>query len=173
VTKWIELLIRFVGLFQCWTYIHPYEETIILRRGLFHRHRGPGWRWLWPAGYESNIAENVKPEPVQLEVQSLHSSDDYAVNICVGMEYEIVDLKTHTLDFEESQATNTMVAAGVVANMVQKNKFNDINDALVKNQRAAINRKIKKRGAHITEIVLTDLSSGPAARYWHEGIEIG
>ena len=173
MTKWIELLIRFVGLFQCWTYIQPYEEALVMRCGKFNRWHGPGWCWLIPLGIESNTSENVKPEPVKLEVQSLHSSDGFAVNICVGMEYEIVDLKTHTLDFEDTLATNTMVAAGVVTVMVKENKFDDITDALVKKQLSTINRKIKKRGAHITEIVLQDLSSGEAVRYWHEGIEIG
>ena len=173
MTKWIELLIRFVGLFQCWTYIQPYEEALVMRCGKFSRWHGPGWCWLIPLGIEDNTAENVKPEPVQLEVQSLATLDDIAANICVGMEYEIVDLKTHTLDFEESQTMNTMVAAGVITNMVQKHKFADINDDLVKKQRTIINKKIKKRGAHITEMVLQDLSNGEAVRYWHEGIEIG
>ena len=173
MTKWIELLIRFVGLFQCWTYIQPYEEALVMRCGKFSRWHGPGWCWLIPLGIEDNISENVKPEPVQLEVQSLHSSDGFAVNICVGMEYEIVELKIHTLDFEGTQATNTMIAAGVVTDMVQGSKYTDITDTLVKGLRASINRKIKKRGAHITEMVLTDLSNGEAARYWHEGIELG
>ena len=57
--------------------------------------------------------------------------------------------------------------------MVQGHKFADINDDLVKKQRAIIDKKIKKRGAHITEMMLSDLSNGEAARYWHEGIEIG
>ncbi len=173
MTKWIELLIRFVGLFQCWTYIQPYEEALVMRCGKFNRWHGPGWCWLIPLGIESNTSENVKPEPVQLEVQSLHSSDGYAVNICVGMEYEILDLRAHTLDFEESQSTNTMIAAGAVTNMVQENRFNDIDGALVRSLKKGVNCKIKKRGGHITEMVLTDLSSGEAARYWHEGIEIG
>ncbi len=144
-----------------------------MRCGKFNRWHGPGWCWLIPLGIESNTSENIKPEPVKFEVQSLHSSDGYAVNIGVGMEYEIVDLKAHTLDFEDTQATNAMVAGGVITDMVQKNKFNDINDALVKSQRAAINRKIKKRGGRVTKMILTDLSSGEATRYWHEGIELG
>lgn len=173
MTKWLELLLRFIGLFQCWTYIQPYEETLVLRCGKFKRWRGPGWCGLIPLGFESNITDNVKPEPIQLEVQSLHSQDSYAINISVGLEYEIVDLRVHTLDFEDTQATNMLIAAGIVTDMVQGNKLLDIDDDLVKGLRASINRKIKKRGAHITEMVLTDLSNGEAARYWHEGIEIG
>ena len=173
MTKWIELLLRFIELFQCWTYINPYEETLVLRCGKFNRWHGPGWCWLIPFGVENNLVENVKPEPILIEVQSLHASDDYSVNICVGIEYQIVDLKTHTLDFENTQTTNAMVTAGVVTDMVKSHKLKDINDALVKSHRIIINRKIKKRGARITEIVLQDLSNGEAARYWHEGIEIG
>ena len=170
--KWIDLLVQFIGLFQCWTYINPFEETLVLRCGNFNRWHGPGWCWLIPLGIENNIVENVKPEPVMLEVQSLVSSDGYAVNICVGMEYAITDLKKHTLDFEETQTTNTMIASGVVANMVQNNKFNEINCDLVKGLQLAINVEINKRGANVSEVVLQDLSSGEATRYWHEGIEL-
>jgi regulator of protease activity HflC (stomatin/prohibitin superfamily) len=170
--KWVELLIQFIGLFQCWTYIDPYEETLVIRAGKFHRKRGPGWCWLWPMNYEDVITENVKPEPVMLEVQSLHTLDDYAVNICVGMEYEIIDLKVHELDFESSHATNCMIAAGCITDMVRGNKFKDIDDSLVKSIRSTINKKIKKRGGHLTEMMLQDLSNGEAIRYWHEGIEL-
>lgn len=168
----IDLIVKFITLFQCWTYIDPFEETLVIRAGKFHRHRGPGWCWLWPLGYESNIAENVKPEPVSLDIQSLHTSDHYAVNISVGAEYEIFDLKAHTLDFEESHATNCMIAAGVITKMVQQSKFSELNDDLVKSLRSTINRKIKKRGGRFTELALQNLSNGAAVRYWHEGIDL-
>ena len=170
--KWVELLLKFLGAFQCWTYIDPYEETLVLRAGKFHRHRGCGWCWLWPMYYEENIVENVKPEPSVLEVQSLHSVDHYTVNIGVGAEYEIFDLKAHTLDFENSYATNCIIAAGIISNMVQSNKFNDIDNDLVRSLRGRINRKIKKRGGRFTELALSDLSNGEAVRYWHEGIDL-
>ena len=49
--KLIDLLITFIGLFQCWTYVPPYERGVILRRGLLNRVIGPGWQWLWPVGF--------------------------------------------------------------------------------------------------------------------------
>lgn len=170
--KLIDLVVKFITLFQCWTYIDPFEETLVIRAGKFHRKHGPGWCWLWPLGVEDVITENVKPDAGALEGQSLHSADDFAVNICVGCEYEIFDLKIHALDYEEAYATNCIVAAGVITNMVQANKFKDIDDDLVRSLRTVINRKIKKRGARLTELALSDLSNGEAVRYWHEGIDL-
>ena len=171
--KLIDMLVQFIGLFQCWTYIDPFEEALIIRAGNFNRWHGPGWCWIWPLGVEDVIAENVKPEPGVLGVQSLHSSDGYAVNIGVGCEYEIFDLKAHTLDFEDSYMTNCLLAAGIISDMVQANKFNDIDNDLVKSLRTKINRKINKRGGRFTEMALSDLSNGGATRYWHEGIDLG
>ena len=170
--KLIDLLITFIGLFQCWTYVPPYERGVILRRGLLSRVIGPGWQWLIPAGVEEFITENIRPEPVKFEVQSLHTKDNYAANISVAAEYEIFDIETHILEFEDSFTTNCIVAAGIISTMVQQSKFVEVTDEEVHALRGKINRKIKKRGGRFTELVLTDFSNGEAIRYWHEGIEL-
>ncbi len=172
LNKLIDLLITFIGLFQCWTYVAPYERGVVLRRGLLNRVIEPGWQWLWPAGFEEFITENIRPEPVKLEVQSLHTKDSFAANISVGAEYEIFDIKVHTLDFEDSFTTNCIIAAGIISSEVQRSRFVDITDVSIRALRGAINRRIKKRGGRFTELVLTDLSNGEAIRYWHEGIDI-
>lgn len=168
----IDVIIKFIGLARVWFYVDPFEEALIIRAGKFHRKRGPGWWLIIPLGVEECIVENVKPEPIFFEVQSLHTSNDYAMNIGVGAEYEIIDLKAHTLDFENSATTNVIVAAGVITEMVQTNKFNEITGELVKKQLTKINSRIKKRGARLTGIWLQDASNGQASRYWHEGIEL-
>ena len=168
----IDVIIEFIGLARVWFYVDPFEEALIIRAGKFHRKRGPGWWLIIPLGIEKSIVENVKPEPVYLDVQSLHTNDQYAMNICVGGEYEIIDLKKHTLDFENTQVTNCLVAASVITEMVQINKFNTVNGELVRSRLRRINAKIKKRGARFTGIWLQDASNGAAARYWHEGIEL-
>ena len=170
--KLIDLLITFIGLFQCWTYVPPYERGVVLREGLLNRVIGPGWQWLWPAGYEEFITENVRPEPIKLEVQSLHTKDGFAANISVGAEYEIFDIEAHLLAFEDSFTTNTIVAAGIISTAVQESRFVDVTDAYIRALRGAINRRIKKRGGRFTELVLTDFSNGEAVRYWHEGIDL-
>lgn len=170
--KLIEVLIEFVGLFQLWTYVPQFEEGVVLRRGLYNRTIYPGWQWLWPAGFEEFITENVRPEPVKLEVQSLHTKDTLAANISVAAEYEIFDIKAHILDFEDSFTTNCIIAAGAISSLVQETRFADLTDAEVGSIKGKINRKIKKRGGRFTELVLTDFSNGEAIRYWHEGIEL-
>ena len=169
----IDLLIEFIGLFQLYTFVDQYEQGVVLRCGKYHRTVGPGLRWIIPAGFEEVITNNIKPEPMYLDIQSLHSADGYAVNVCIGMEYQIVDIKVHELDFEETATTVALLACGIVAESVQKLKFKELGPEWVKTLKAPINRKARKRGGEITEIALQDLSNGDAVRYWHEGIEIG
>ena len=169
----IDLLIQFIGLFQIYTFIDQYEEAVVLRCGKYHRTVGSGLRWVIPAGFEDVITANVKPQPLCLEIQSLLTSDSYAVNLCVGMEYRIIDIKVHELDFEETADTVALLACGVVSESVQRLKFKDLGAGWVQTLRAPINRKARKRGAEITEIALQDLSNGEAVRYWHEGIDLG
>jgi len=169
----IDLIIEFVSLFQCWVYIDHYEQAVILRRGKFHRVVNPGWRWIWPLAFEDVIAENVKPEPMFLEVQSLVTRDNYTVNICIGIEWKIVDIFLFVLEFESSPTTVSMLASGVVTDRVIGKAWNDIScEDFVKKLRAPMNRKVKKRGAEITEVVMIDCSNGESIRYWHDGIDI-
>lgn len=170
--KLIDLLITFIGLFQCWTYIPPYERGVILQKGLLNRVIGPGWQWLWPAGFEEFLTENIRPEPVKLEVQSLHTKDGFAANISIAAEYEIFDIEAHILKFEDSFTTNCLIAAGVISTHVQDSRFTAVTDASVSALKGRINRKIKKRGGRFTELILTDFSNGEAIRYWHEGIDL-
>ena len=156
--KLIEVLLDFVGLFQCWAYVPQFEEGVVLRRGLYNRTVSPGWEWLYPLNFEELLLENVKPEPVKLEVQSLHTKDHYAANISVAAEYEIFDIRAHILDFEDSFTTNCIIAAGAISDLVQDSRFVDVSDAAVHSIKGRINRKIKKRGGRFTELVLTDFS---------------
>ncbi len=177
LNRLIDILVQFVGLFRIYTYVDQYEEGVVLRCGKYKRTVGPGFRWLWPALVpwlaEQIITANVKPEPMCLEIQSLITLDSYAVNLCIGMEYQIIDIKAHELDFEETADTIALLACGVVAESVQKLKFKELGAGWAKTLKAPINRKARKRGAEITEIALQDFSNGEAVRYWHEGIELG
>ena len=148
-------------------------SALILRAGIFNRHVGKGPHGIIPFGIETAILENVKPEPMLLDVQSLHTADDFACNICIAVEYEIIDLKKHELDYENTPALIHMLCAGVVSQRVHAAKFKTIKeDDWLQKLKAPFNRIARKRGVRITEIALQDFSNGTASRHWHEGIDL-
>jgi len=169
----IDLIVQFIELFQVVVFVNHYEEGVILRRGKFHRTVTSGWWWVQPAGQDELLVTNVKPEPMYLDVQSLHTKDDYACNIQVGIIYRITDVKLFLLENEDTPDIIGMLCAGVVSKSVTGNKWTALReDGYADSLRAPMNRKVRKRGAEIDEVVVQDFASGHASRLWHEGIAL-
>jgi regulator of protease activity HflC (stomatin/prohibitin superfamily) len=169
----IDLVVEFIELFQVIVFIDHYEKGVVLRRGKFHRVVDPGWRWIQPAGQDEVLVANVKPEPMYLDVQSLHTADDYACNIQVGIIWRIVDIKTFLLENEDTEDIVGMLCSGVVTRSIHKNKWTALREDRYPDSLAApMNRKVRKRGAEIDEVVVQDFAAGHASRIWHEGIAL-
>ena len=169
----IDLVIQFIELFQIFVFVNHYEEGVVLRRGKFHRVVKPGLRLVQPAGQDEVLVANVKPEPMYLDVQSLHTADDYAANIQVGIIWRITDIKTFLLENDETEDIVGMLCSGVVSKSVVGNKWTALRkDSYADSLRAPMNRKVRKRGAEIDEVVVQDFAAGHASRIWHEGIAL-
>lgn len=171
--KLIDLFIEFVGLFQCWVYVDEYEKGVVLRLGRFHRTIDPGMRWVLPLGLERAIITNSKPDPLYLHQQSLHTADDYIVNIQIGVIWRITDIKAFLIDNENTEHMVGMLCAGSVARSVQGCKWKDIaHPGYPDTLKSPMNRKVRKRGVEIDEVVIQDFAAGTANRLWVDGVSL-
>ena len=171
--KLIDLVVEFIELFQVFVFVDEFEEGVVLRRGRFNRTVKPGMRWILPLGQEDIIVVNVKPEPMYLDLQSLHTEDGYACNLQVGVIWRVVDVKLFLVENEDTKDIVGMLASGVVRDSVQGCKWTELTEVGYPNTlRAPMNRKVRKRGAEIDEVVVQDFAAGTANRLWHEGISI-
>lgn len=169
----IDLLIEFIGLFQCWVYVDEYEEGVILRLGRYHRTVKPGMRWILPFAFENIIVVNVKPEPMYLDLQSLPTADGYACNIQVGIIWRVVDAHLFLIENEDTENLVGMLCSGVVRSSVQGCKWTELCEVRYPDTlKAPMNRKVRKRGAEIDEVVVQDFASGSANRLWVEGVTV-
>ena len=172
--KLVDLFVTFIEAFQVYTFVNQYEQTVILRCGKFHRVKGPGFRWLIPAKFERSLPFNVVPDPMELDIQSLHTQDGYAINFNIGLIWKVTDIRVFLLEWESTEEMIGLLAYGVCSNSIIDSKWAIVNtNKFLQSLKAPINRKVRKRGAEVTEIMRVNCSNGEAARYWHEGIEIG
>jgi len=173
LTRLIDLAIEFVELFQVFVYVDHFEEAVVLRMGKYSRTIGPGFRWVWPLHIEDIISVNVKPEPLYLDPQSVHTQDDYLVNVQVGITFRVTDPRTYLLEYESTDAAIAMLVSGYVAEAIQRAKWAALRDRVwTKGLKARANRAARKRGAYIDELIIQDLASGSANRLWIEGVEL-
>jgi len=169
----IELVVEFIELFQVFVFINHFEEGVVLRRGKFHRVVEPGLRLVQPAGQDEVLVANVKPEPMYLDVQSLHTADDYACNIQVGIIWRVIDIKLFLIENDETDGIVSMLCAGVVTRSVNANKWTALReDRYADSLKAPMNRLVRKRGVEIDAVVVQDFAAGHASRLWHEGIAL-
>lgn len=171
--KLIDLIIQFIQLFQIYTFVDQYERGVVLRCGKYHRTLEPGIRWMLPFEFERVITTNVKPEPCGFGIQSLHTSDGYAVNIQMGVIFNVEDVKQYLLEIEKPDTVIAVACSGLVADRIQGSSWDDIaSPAFVKSLKPGMNRIAKRCGCRITDVYIQDCSSGEAMKYWHEGINV-
>lgn len=169
----IDLLIDFIGLFQCWVYVDEFEKGVVLRAGRFHRTIDPGMRWIIPLDVEKVLVDNSMPEPMYLDLQSLETADGYTCNIQIGLIWRIIDIELFTIRNENTEDMVGLLCSGVVSRSVTATKWTGIRDpGYADTLKAGMNRKVRKRGAEIDEIIVQDFANGRADRLWHEGITL-
>lgn len=167
----IDVIIDFIELGKFFVYIDEFDRGVIMRAGKYNRPAEPGICFIWPLGVEEVFTVNVKPEPMYLDVQSLHTADDYICNIQIGLIWRVVDPKAFIVDNEDTGGIIGMLASGIVADAVEEHKWAEVKTPdWRKALKAPINRKARKRGVEIDEVVKQDFAAGTAGRIWHEGI---
>jgi regulator of protease activity HflC (stomatin/prohibitin superfamily) len=169
----IDLLVEFVELFQIFIYVDHFNRAVILRFGKYHRTVGPGLRFILPLGMEDVIDVNVKPEPQYIDLQSAHSKDDYLLNVQVGYSLRVEDPKTFLLEYEDTDDLIALLIADLVREAIESHTWKEIHSGVwTKGLRMKANKKARKRGAYIDELIIQDLANGDANRLWIEGVEL-
>ena len=173
---WSQLftyLVKFIQLAQVWCYIDEFEKAVVLRAGRYKRTIGPGAHLLWPLGVEDRITVNVKPEPVYIDNQSAHCKGEWLMNFQVGMVFRVTNPKKYLVDNEDTEDLIKMLVADLVRRTVQSSTWAEVNHPdFIDQLKVEANKKARKRGASIDELVLVDMANGRADRIWHEGVSL-
>ncbi len=172
--KLVDLFVDFIEVFQVYTFVDHFDEGVILRKGKFRKVVGAGMHWLLPGKFERIITQNIKPDPMELDIQSVHTLDGYATNFNIGLIWKVTDVREFLLEWENTQQMIDLLATGVCSAAIIDSKWVEVNtNKFLQGLKAPINRKVRKRGAEVTEVMRINCSNGEATRYWHEGIDFG
>lgn len=171
--KLIDLFIQFIELFQVYVFVDQTDEAVVLRAGKYKRTVGPGFHWVWPLNIEDLIDVNVKPTPYYTSNQSLHTEDEYLVNVQVGYSLAVTTPRTYLLEFEETAEAVTLGVEGYVADAISKHSFRDVHNGVwLQGVKTKSMRYANVRGAKLTGLVVIDLANGDANKLWVEGVEL-
>ena len=167
----IDLIVKFIGLFQVYTFIDQYKEGVVLRYGKYHRTIKPGWRWVLPLNLEYVLVDNVVPTTTKLGVQSLHTSDDHHINIQGVLLWKITDIRKVILNIEQADDALTDAATGYISEMVANHTWDEIRDPqFARNLKSKIQEQAREWGIRVMKVYISDCSKTRAIRMWHEGL---
>jgi len=148
-----------LGWFQLCTFIDPWEEGIVVRRGKFSRVVKGGIAWHLPLEIDEITTMNVRPDAMELDEQVLTTADGVKVVIRGVLIWSIFDVKKCMLDVEDAADTLGDIAVGFVQELVEETEWEQIR---TKDFRRELKRRIqsqaRKWGITVSTVKLKDLA---------------
>lgn len=180
--KLAELIKEFFFLFKFWIVVNAFEEAVILRFGSYSRtlRSDDGWKitrkgkptgfhFMIPFKIEEDFKDNVKPKMFDLANQSITLKDGTQITLDLSCLWSIYDIKTFTLDVENSDT-----ALGGIMGIAQEYLFqfswqdliemrsraaeNKRYNSLPQNLKTEFNRYTEEFGAQIEEVFINSFT---------------
>jgi regulator of protease activity HflC (stomatin/prohibitin superfamily) len=154
----VDLFVNFIGLFQFWAIMDPYQKGVVLRLGTFHKEIGPGFHWIAPFGVDRALEINVVTKTADLYPAFLTIQDGTTVSAAVIVRYNIRDVKKALLEVDHITDAIKDAVNGHVSRLVRSSTW----DALTSQEFAEnLPKECRKRawryGIEIEDVVLSDL----------------
>ena len=148
-----------LGWFQICTFIDPWEEGIVVRRGKFSRIIGPGIAWHLPFAIDDIHTMNVKPAAMELDEQVLTTADGKQIILAAVLMWSIFDIKKIFLNVENASATLSDILVGFIHELVERSTWDYIRTPqfLVELKRI-IQPTARKYGISVSTVKLHDLA---------------
>jgi len=114
----ISLVQQFFRLFVWWVMVAPWEQCIRVRAGKWVTLLGPGPHWKVPV-LDKAYVQSVRRRMVNLNMQTLTTTDGKTVTVSGALGYRITDLLLLYQTLHHAEETLRTLALGEIANFVQ------------------------------------------------------
>lgn len=160
-----DIIWEVLGWFQVITFVDPWEEGIIVQAGTFRRVIKSGWWLHLPFNIDELFVCNVRPAAMELDEQSLTTSDDKKI-VCKGvMMWSIFDIKKSYCEVEEVEETLEDFAVGIIQEMVEVTEWSRIRTPEFRAEvLSAIQKQARQWGVSVRKFKFQDLVLADAHR---------
>lgn len=160
-----DIIWEVLGWFQICTFIDPWEEGIVVRRGKFSRTVKPGIAWHLPFTLDEVTCMNIRPTAMELEEQSVTTDDEVEIVCKAVLMWGIFDIKKAFLDVEDVAETLGDIAVGVIQEMCEEQDWSYIRTSeFRKDMKKAIQKQARKWGISVSTVKFQDLTRAKAYR---------
>ena len=158
-----NILSTVVHWFQICTFIDPWEEGILVRRGKFKRVVTCGVAWHLPFGQDDITTTNIRPTALELDEQTVTTRDGLTV-VCRGvLMWDIFDVKKSMLDVEDAQESLGDISVGVIQESAEQQDWEYIQSSdFRKDVLRAIQKQARSWGIGARKFKFQDLALAKA-----------
>ncbi len=158
-----NILSTVIHWFQICTFIDPWEEGILVRRGKFNRVVRGGVVWHQPFGQDEILVTNVRPTALELDEQTVTTRDGYTL-VCRGvLMWGIFDVKKSMLDVENAQESLGDISVGVLQESIEQQDWVYIQSSeFRKDCLKLMQKQARKWGIGVSKFKFQDLALAKA-----------
>ena len=154
-----DILWEVLGWFQICTFIDPWEEGIVVRRGKFSRVVNAGIAWHLPFEIDEINVINVKPSVMELDEQVLTTKDGKKIILSAVLLWSIFDVKKVFLDVEDASDTLAEIAVGFIHEYVEVADWEYIRTPDFRTDlKGVIQKTARKFGITVSTVKFKDLA---------------
>jgi len=153
IDQLIAFLRDFIGIFQCWAVLDPYQAGVLIRFGKWKKTLGPGFYFIWPFGIDKVASENVVVETMKTDPQALTTKDGKPIVVSLVITFKIEDVKVFLLEVEGRNTVIGDMAYGATAELVMSKTWQELADCDLGNELSkAVRRATKPYGVDIVRV---------------------
>ena len=157
--KLVDLIKQFGRLFLFWYIMDPYEGSIILRLGKYHRKATIGWNWIWPFLIDRVLGCNVATHTLVVGPQSLMTKDAKQIVITTVITCTVEDSVPFILEINGGMTALDDAATGVVSRLIMEHTMEELLGMDIANE---LTKKVrgfaKPWGVGISRVQLSDFT---------------
>lgn len=153
------------GFFKFITFVDPWDEGILVRRGKYKRVVKSGVVWHQPFGFDDLHLTNVRPSAMELNEQTVETADGVSVTVCGVFLWSIFDVKKSMLDVEDAAETLSELSIGIIQEQIEQQDWEYINTPeFRKDITKAIQKAARKWGIAVSKFKFHDCTRVVALR---------
>ncbi len=154
-----DIIWEVLSWFQICTFIDPWEEGIVVRRGKFSRVIKPGIAWHLPFEIDEINVINIKPAVMELDEQVLTTRDGKKIILSAVLMWSIFDVKKVFLDVEDASDTLADIGVGFIHDLVEESDWDRIRTPRFRDDlKKVIQRTARKFGIKVSTVKFKDLA---------------
>ena len=161
----IDALIQWASWFIPFVVLDAFQRGVVLRFGILHRELDPGFHWIIPCGVEHVLDDNVVPRTVNLQSQSLTTSDGVSVVVGGVVTASISSIRKAILEVEAVDDALRDSCLGVISQQVRASTWAQLQAVdFTTELTEACRKQASDYGIRIKRVQLSDIARVRAIR---------